>query len=111
MSAVAAVWSLFISLCWVGTGVCSAAALSLLAKILELDRTANGILLFLILGAIVGVVTTAVVYTARGLAIVFFFYLPLSALINSVIITFIYALIALALGLVIGCSVLPKPAD
>ena len=41
-------------------------------------------------------------------AIVFTFHLPLSAFINSVLVTFTYAMMALAAGLLVGCFLLPK---
>ncbi|MBH5329608.1 hypothetical protein H9Q10_08005 [Eikenella sp. S3360] len=91
-----------------GAGLLSALIIGLLAKKLKLQRDLRGIVIFVFLGAVVGYLLAKLVFYGISFGIVLIFHLPLSAFLNGALLTFMYAMAALAAGLVAGCFLLPK---
>ena len=94
-----------------GSGLLSTILISLLANKLKRYRNIGHALTFLILGAIVGVGANIFVHIGISATLIFGVGLPLSAFFNSLIATFIFSIVALVIGLLIGCFCLPKTPD
>ena len=91
-----------------GAGLVSASAIGWLANQLKLRRDIGSIVIFILIGVFIGPLLGGMTFCVITFAIVFTFHLPLSAFINSVLATFTYAMMALAVGLLVGCFLLPR---
>lgn len=94
-----------------GAGLVSASAIGWLANQLKLRRDIGSIVIFILIGVFIGPLLGGMTFCVITFAIVFIvftFHLPLSAFINSVLATFTYAMMALAVGLLVGCFLLPR---
>ena len=85
-----------------GAGLVSASTTGWLANQLKLRRDIGSIVLFILIGVFIGPLLGGMTFCVITFAIAS--YLPLSAFINSVLAAFM----ALAVGLLVGCFLLPR---